>query len=349
MKAIVYHGPGNKSWEEVPDPTLIDPTDAIVKVETTTICGTDLHILGGDVPAVTDGRVLGHEGVGIITEVGSEVSHVKVGDRVIISCVSKCMNCSNCAKGLTSHCLEMGGIGWVFGHLIDGTQAEYVRVPFADNGLIPLPEGVSDEQGVMLSDILPTGYEIGVLYGQVSDGDVVLVVGAGPVGLSAVMTAKTRGAKTVIVVDGNEFRLEAAKKFGADHVFTPGDDTLEKVKALTEGETGVDVAMEAVGIPATFTMCLDAIRPGGRVANLGVHGKSVDFPIDREWINNITITTGLVNSTTAPELLERISEGSIKPEEFVTHRFTFDQWEEAYDTFSNASDQKALKVIVTAS
>lgn len=283
-----------------------------------------------------------------MTEAGAEVKDVKVGDRVIISCVSTCMDCSYCREGLTSHCQAMGGIGWVFGHLIDGTQAELVRVPFADNGLIPLPEGVTAEEGVMLSDILPTGYEIGVLAGQVAEGDSVLVVGAGPVGLSAIMTAAAKGASTVIAVDGNEFRLESARKFGATHTFTPGEDTTAKVKELTADGLGVDVAMEAVGIPATFSACLDAIRPGGHVANLGVHGKPVEFPIDREWINNITITTGLVNATTAPELLGRIQDGSIKPEEFVTHRFTFDQWDEAYETFAHAADEKALKVIVTA-
>lgn len=283
-----------------------------------------------------------------MTEAGAEVEDVKVGDRVIISCVSTCMDCSYCREGLTSHCQAMGGIGWVFGHLIDGTQAELVRVPFADNGLIPLPEGVTAEEGVMLSDILPTGYEIGVLAGQVAEGDSVLVVGAGPVGLSAIMTAAAKGASTVIAVDGNEFRLESARKFGATHTFTPGEDTTAKVKELTADGLGVDVAMEAVGIPATFSACLDAIRPGGHVANLGVHGKPVEFPIDREWINNITITTGLVNATTAPELLGRIQDGSIKPEEFVTHRFTFDQWDEAYETFAHAADEKALKVIVTA-
>lgn len=254
-----------------------------------------------------------------MTEAGAEVKDVKVGDRVIISCVSTCMDCSYCREGLTSHCQAMGGIGWVFGHLIDGTQAELVRVPFADNGLIPLPEG-----------------------------DTVLVVGAGPVGLSAIMTAAAKGASTIIAVDGNEFRLESARKFGATHTSTPGEDTTAKVKELTADGLGVDVAMEAVGVPATLSACLDAIRPGGHVANLGVHGKPVEFPIDREWINNITITTGRVNATTAPELLGRIQDGSIKPEEFLTHRFTFDQWDEAYEMFAHAADEKALKVIVTA-
>lgn len=347
MKAMVYHGPGEKSWEEVPDPQIQDPKDAIVKVETTTICGTDLHILKGDVPAVESGRILGHEAVGVVTEVGEDCTKVKVGDRVIVSCVTKCMECDYCKEGLTSHCEAVGGIGWIFGHLIDGTQAEFVRVPYADNGLIPLPEGVTPEQGVMLSDILPTGFEIGVQYGGVKEGDVVAVVGVGPVGLAAVMTAASSGASKVIAVDGNKFRLEEARKFGATDTIEAGPDTVEQLRALGRKGSGVDVAIEAVGIPATFQTCLDAIRPGGRVANAGVHGTSVDFPIDREWINNITITTGLVNATTAPDLLEDIKSGKIEPEKFVTHRFTFDQWDEAYDTFSRAADEHALKVIVT--
>ena len=346
MKAMVYHGPGNATWEEVPDPVIQDPTDAIVKVETTTICGTDLHILKGDVPAVVDGRVLGHEGVGVVTEVGPDCVKVSVGDRVIISCISKCMACDYCRRGLTSHCEAVGGIGWIFGHLIDGTQAEFVRVPYADNGLIPLPAGVSAEQGTMLSDILPTGYEIGVQYGTVKEGDVVAVVGAGPVGLAAIMTARSAGAAAVIAVDGNTFRLDAARDFGATETVQAGPGALEQLKELSGGE-GVDVAIEAVGIPATFELCVDAIRPGGHVANVGVHGAPVSLAIEREWINNITITTGLVNATTAPELLAEISAGTIAPEKFVTHRFTFEQWTEAYDTFSRAADEQALKVIVT--
>jgi alcohol dehydrogenase len=348
MKAVVYHGPGNKTWEDVPDPVLQDPTDAIVRIETTTICGTDLHILKGDVPAVTDGRILGHEGVGVVTEVGDACTKVQVGDRVIVSCISKCMECDYCRQGLTSHCETLGGIGWIFGHLIDGTQAEYVRVPFADNGLIPLPDGVTAEQGAMLSDILPTGFEIGVQYGQVKDGDVVAVVGVGPVGLAAVMTARSSGAEKVIAVDGNPFRLKAARELGATDTIEAGPDALDRLKALSAGGKGVDVAIEAVGIPATFDLCLAAIRPGGRVANVGVHGKPVTFPIDREWINNITITTGLVNATTAPQLLEDIQAGRIAPEKFVTHRFTFDQWDDAYDTFSRAAQEQALKVVVTS-
>ncbi|GAB3062216.1 zinc-dependent alcohol dehydrogenase family protein [Intrasporangium mesophilum] len=351
MKALVYHGPGQKAWEDVPDPAIQDATDAIVKVEATTICGTDLHILKGDVPAVTPGRILGHEGVGVVTEVGPGCTKVKVGDRVIISCISKCMTCEFCTAGLTSHCQTLGGIGWIFGHLIDGTQAEYVRVPFADNGLIPLPDGVTAEQGTMLSDILPTGYEIGVLNGAVKQGDVVAVIGAGPVGLAAIMTAAAAGASKVVAVDGNKFRLEESRGFGATDTIdaTSGDDVPTELKKHSSDGLGVDVAIEAVGLPATFSAALDSIRPGGRVANVGVHGEAVTFPIERDWINNITITTGLVNATTAPELLDQITSGDIDPSKFVTHHFTFEQFIEAYDTFANAADEHALKVLITSS
>ena len=349
MKALVYHGPGRKAWEDVPDPTIQDPTDAIVRMETTTICGTDLHILKGDVAAVTDGRVLGHEGVGVVTEVGPGCTKVAVGDRVIVSCISKCGTCDYCRAGLPSHCQTLGGIGWVFGHLIDGTQAELVRVPFADNGLIPLPAGVSAEQGTMLSDILPTGYEIGVRYGQVKQGDVVAVIGSGPIGLAAIMTAAPSGASRTIAVDGNAFRLAQAKEFGATDTIdiSATDDVVGELKRLSRDGLGVDVAIEAVGVPATFATCLDSIRPGGRVANVGVHGTPVSFPIERDWINNITITTGLVNATTAPQLLDKISAGEIDPAKFVTHRFSFDEVLEAYDTFANAADRQALKVVMT--
>jgi alcohol dehydrogenase len=295
MKALVYHGPGKKAWEEVPDPKILQPTDVIVHVDTTTICGTDLHILKGDVPAVTDGRILGHEGVGTVTEIGSAVTTIEVGDRVIISCISACGACSYCHQGLYAHCLaEEGarGIGWIFGHLIDGTQAEMVRVPFADNSVYKLPEGVSDEAAVMLSDILPTGFEIGVRYGRVKPGDVVAVVGAGPVGLAAMMTAGLYGAARVIALDIDDNRLEQARVFGATDTVNSGDPGwADQVRAMTDG-LGVDVAIEAVGIPATFDACTRIVRPGGSVANVGVHGAPVELPLQDLWIMDLSITPG---------------------------------------------------------
>lgn len=349
MKALVYHGPGQKAWEEVPDPTILEPTDVIVQVDTTTICGTDLHILKGDVPAVTPGRILGHEGVGTITEVGSAVGTLAVGDRVIISCVSSCGSCSYCHQQLPSHCLHAegaSGVGWIFGHLIDGTQAEYVRVPFADSSVHKLPEAVSDEAAVMLSDILPTGFEIGVRNGRVKPGDVVAVIGAGPVGLAVIMTAGLYGASRVIAVDLDDNRLELATTFGAtDSVNNSRADWKDQVLAMTDG-LGVDVAVEAVGVPATFEMATELIRPGGTVANVGVHGESVELKLQDLWIHDIAITTGLVSATTTPMLLKLVAQGKLEPERFVTHTFAMDDFMDAYDTFGRAAETKAMKVIV---
>ncbi len=350
MKALVYHGPGIKAWEDVPDPALQDSTDVIVKIDMTTICGTDLHILKGDVEAVTDGRILGHEGVGTITEVGAMVKYWKPGDRVIISCITNCGMCSYCRKGLPSHCQTVGGIGWIFGHLIDGTQAEYVRVPYADSSLYPLPDGVSDEEGVFISDILPTGYEIGVRDGGVKPGDVVAVVGAGPVGLAAIMTAGLHGASRVIAIDLDDNRLQAATRdFGATHsVNSTAKDWVAQVNALTDEGLGVDVAIEAVGIPATVHACLDIVRPGGAVANVGVHGAPVELHMNKHWIDNIRLSMGLVNSVTGGMLLKMVAEGKLPVGKLATHRFALDQMMEAYDVFADAAKNKALKVVLTA-
>ena len=350
MKALVYGGPGIKTWAEVPDPQLQHPTDVIVHVDTTTICGTDLHILKGDVPAVTVGRILGHEGVGTISAIGASVTSLAVGDRVIISCIKSCGHCANCSTGLFSHCLGdegASGIGWVFGHLIDGTQAEFVRVPYAENSLHKIPAGVTDEQAVMLSDILPTGFEMGVQYGRVKPGDVVAVIGAGPVGLAAIATAGLYGAATIIAIDLDENRLEAARGFGATDVVVSGSATWrEQVLALTDG-AGVDVAIEAVGIPQTFTMATQIVRPGGNVANVGVHGAPVDLHLEDLWIQNITISMGLVNASSTPMLLKLVARGKIAAEKLATHHFGFDQFLEAYDTFFRAAETKALKVVIS--
>jgi len=350
MKALVYHGPGRKAWEHVPDPKIINPADAIVQVDITTICGTDLHILKGDVPAVTDGRILGHEGVGTITEVGQAVGKLAVGDRVIISCITSCGSCSYCHQHLPAHCLDdegTSGIGWIFGHLIDGTQAEYVRIPFAENSLHKMPEGVSDEAAVMLSDILPTGFEIGVRNGRVGPGDVVAVIGAGPVGLSAMMTAGLYGASRIIAVDLDDNRVQQARGFGATDGVNSGDaGWQDEVLAMTDG-LGVDVAIEAVGMPATFQMATELVRPGGTVANVGVHGKSVELKLQDLWIKDIAITMGLVSATTTPMLLKLVAQGKLTPEKFVSHRFTFEAIIDAYDTFGRAAETKALKVAIT--
>ncbi|RYF85458.1 MAG: alcohol dehydrogenase, partial [Chitinophagaceae bacterium] len=295
MKALVYHGAGKKAWEEKLKPTLLEPSDAIVRITKTTICGTDLHILKGDVPEVTDGRILGHEGVGMIEEVGSAVTEFKKGDHVLISCITACGKCSYCKKGMNSHC-EKGG--WVLGHLIDGTQAEYVRIPFADTSLYHIPADADEEALVMLSDILPTGFECGVINGEVQPGDVVAIIGAGPIGLATLLTAQFYTPAEIIMVDIDENRLEVAKRFGATQIINSStQNAVDAIMRLT-GNKGVDVAIEAVGIPATFELCQSVIAPGGRIANVGVHGKSVILQLETLWSKNITITTRLVDTIT---------------------------------------------------
>ncbi|MGJ7440939.1 zinc-binding dehydrogenase [Aquipuribacter sp. MA13-6] len=347
MRAIVFHGPGKKSWDEVPDPVLQADTDAVVRVDAVTICGTDLHILKGDVPAVTDGRILGHEAVGTVEQVGPGVKNVTVGDRVLISCISACGACRYCREAAYGQCL--GGGGWILGHKIDGTQAELVRVPFADTSTHPVPEGVSDEEVLMLADILPTGYEVGVLNGRVRPGDVVVVVGAGPVGLAAIMGARLYSPAHVVAVDPAASRREAATVFGADVTVDPGsEDSLEVVRALTGG-LGADVTMEAVGLPETFESAVALVRPGGVVANLGVHGVPATLHLEDIWIKNLTITTGLVDTYATPTLLQLVATRQLDARRFITHRFAMSQFEEAYDVFSRAADTGALKVVLTRS
>ena len=346
MKALVYHGPGSKSWEDVPDAAVKDPTDVVVRVDTTTICGTDLHILKGDVAAVTDGRVLGHEAVGTVTAVGSAVTGFAEGDRVLVPAITRCGRCAYCQRGMPSHCQTVGGIGWIFGHLIDGTQAEAVRVPYADTSLYKVPEAVTDEQAIFLADSLPTGYEVGVLAGRVRPGYTVAVVGAGAVGLSAILTTGLWGASRVIAVDTNKFRLDKALEFGATDTVEAGDTAVADVKAMTDG-LGVDVAIEAVGYPETLRTAAALVRPGGTVANIGVHGVPVELPMHEMWIQNVTLTMGLVDTVSIPTLLTMVASGKIPSEKMGTHRFTFDRIGEAYDVFGDAAANSALKVVIT--
>jgi alcohol dehydrogenase len=344
MKALVYNGPGKKSWEEKPKPSISDSTDAVVKMLKTTICGTDLHILKGDLPEVTPGRILGHEGVGIVEEIGSAVSSFKKGDHVLISCISSCGKCEYCRKGMYSHC-EKGG--WILGHLIDGTQAEYARIPFADNSLYKVPEGMDEEALVMLSDILPTGFECGVLNSKVSPGDTVAIVGAGPVGLAALLTAQFYSPAEIIMIDMDDNRLEVAKIFGATRTINSSKEmAIDKIKSLT-GNKGVDCAIEAVGVPATFELCQSIVAPGGHIANIGVHGKSVTLHLETLWSQNVTITTRLVDTLTTPMLLKTVQSKKLNPLQLITHRYKLSEIIKAYDTFSNAGKEKALKVIMT--
>jgi len=345
MKALVYHGPGEKAWEEVPDPVIAADTDAVVRVDAVTICGTDLHILKGDVPEVTKGRVLGHEAVGTVQAVGSAVKNVRPGDRVLVSCITSCGACRFCREQHYGLC--SGGGGWILGHLIDGTQAELVRVPFADTSTYPVPPGVADEHVLMVADILPTGYEVGVLNGRVTPGDVVAVVGAGPIGLSAITGARLYSPSRIIAIDPAAARREAAKQFGADVAVDPEtEDVLEVVHALTDG-LGADVAVEAVGTPNAFELTVSLARAGGHIANIGVHGKPATLHLEDLWIKDVTITTGLVDTHSTPTFLRLLQGNLLEAGRFVTHHFALDDFIEAYDVFGRAADTGALKVVLT--
>jgi len=346
MRAMVYEGPGQRRFAEVPDPQITDDADVIVRVDATTICGTDLHILAGDVPSVRPGRILGHEAIGTVERVGSAVRTMGPGDRVLVSCISACGACRYCREARYGQCLSGGG--WVLGHTINGTQADYVRVPFADMSTYRLPDGVSDEDALMLADILPTGYEVGVLKAGVSPGDVVAVVGTGPVGLAAIMGARLFSPSHIIAIDHADVRLDAAKQFGADvTVNNSVGDPLAVVRSLTDG-LGADVAFEAVGQPETFELAVNLARPGARIANIGVHGKPAALHLEDQWIRDITVTTGLVDTYSTPTLLRLVASGQLEPAKLVTHRLGFDDFDEAYEVFSHAADSGALKVVLTA-
>ena len=344
MRAMVYRGPGLRAFEEVPDPEITDDADVIVRVDATTICGTDLHILNGDVHTVRPGRILGHEAVGTVEDVGSAVRTMGEGDRVLVSCISACGACRYCRDGHYGQCL--GGGGWILGNTYDGTQAEFVRVPFADTSTYRLPAGVTDEQALMLADILPTGYEVGVLKAGVQPGDVVAVVGSGPVGLAAIMGARLFSPSHIIAIDVADRRLEAAKQLGADVTVNNGvADPMAAVQSLTDG-LGADVTFEAVGQPETFDLAVRLTRPGAHVANIGVHGKPAALHLEDQWIRDITITTGLVDTYSTPTLLRLLASGQLDAGRLVTHRFGFDDFDQAYDVFSRAADTGALKVII---
>ncbi|WP_328457794.1 zinc-dependent alcohol dehydrogenase family protein [Amycolatopsis sp. NBC_00438] len=340
MKALVYDGPGRRSWTDHADPGITAPTDAVVRIDAVTICGTDLHILKGDVPTVDRGRILGHEAVGTIVEAGSAVTTVKPGDRVLVSCISACGRCEYCRVAAYGQCL--GGGGWILGHRIDGVQAEFARIPFADTSTYVLPAGVSDESALMLADIMPTSFEVGVRNGTVKPGDTVAIVGAGPIGLAAITTAQLFSPSSIIVVDKEPARLDAAKSFGADVLVQPG----EAATAVTEatGGLGADVVIEAVGIPETFELCTELVRPGGHVANVGVHGAPATLHLEDLWIRNVTITTGLVDTSSTPMLLRMLAAGRLDTSRFITHRFGLDEMDEAYDVFAHPQDSNALKV-----
>lgn len=343
MWALEYQGPGLKGYVKKKKAEISSPADAVVRITKTTICGTDLHILKGDVPSVKPGTTLGHEGIGVIESVGSSVTKFEIGDRVLISCITSCGSCDYCKKAMYSHCVNGG---WILGNKIDGTQAEYVRIPFADTSLYAIPDGVDEEAMVMLSDILPTGFECGVLNGKIGPGDVVAIVGSGPIGLASLLTAQFYTPSELIMIDMNEDRLKRASEFGATTIINSGkENVVEKIMEMTQGR-GVDVAIEAVGVPDSFDVCQNIIAPGGRIANVGVHGKGVELRLEKLWDRNITITTRLVDTAATPLLLKTIVSGKLKPQKLISHRFTLTDVLKAYDTFGNAQKEKTLKVII---
>ena len=344
MKGLVYHGPGERSWDSLDDPGIVEPGDALVRIDSSTICGTDLHILKGDVPEVRPGTVLGHEAVGTVEEVGRGVSTLAAGDRVLVSCITSCGRCRFCKEGRYGQCL--GGGGWIFGHLIDGLQAEYARVPFADNSVHKVPDALTDEQVLFLADILPTSYEVGVLNGVLRPGDVVAIVGAGPIGLAAILTAQLLTPGHIVAIDLDDGRLEAARRFGADVTVNNGtQDAVAAVMELTDG-LGADVSIEAVGVPETFELAVDLVRPGGHVANVGVHGRAATLHLEKLWIRDVTLTTGLVDTFSTPQLLKLVASGRLDPTLFATHRFPLGETMAAYDVFADAANTGALKVVL---
>ncbi|HEX7582529.1 MAG TPA: zinc-dependent alcohol dehydrogenase family protein, partial [Gaiellaceae bacterium] len=346
MKGLVYHGPGKRSWDEVPDPTIEAPTDIVVRIDTSTICGTDLHILKGDVPACQPGTILGHEATATVVEKGSAVTTLEIGDRVLVSCITSCGRCRFCKEARYGQCI--GGGGWIFGHLIDGLQAEYARVPFADTSVYKIPAQLDDEEVLFLSDILPTAYEVGVLNGRVEPADTVAIVGAGPIGLAAVLTAGLYTPAHIVAIDFDDGRLARAREFGADVTINNRDGrALAEVMELTGG-LGADVAIEAVGLPETFELCTELVRPGGRIANVGVHGHSATLHLETLWIRDLTITMGLVDAFSTPKLLELVSQGKLNTLPFATHHFALGDTMSAYDTFGDAAKTNALKVVMTA-
>ena len=345
MRAMVFQGQGRKAVQDLPDPEVTDESDVIVQVDATTICGTDLHIVGGQVPSVRAGRILGHEAVGTVDEVGSAVRTLSPGDRILVSCISACGACRYCREGHYGEC--QGGGGWLLGHTYDGTQAEYVRVPFADTSTYRIPPGVTNEEALMLADILPTGYEVGVLRAGVRPGDVVAVVGTGPVGLAAIMGARLFSPSHIVAIDLADRRLEAAKEFGADVLVNDAvADPLEAVKSVTDG-LGADVTIEAVGEPETFELAVRLTRPGARIANIGMHAKPAALHLEDQWTRDITVTTGQVDTSSTPMLMRLLASHQLDTRKFVTHRFGFDDFDEAYDVFARAADTGALKVVIS--
>lgn len=345
MKALVYRGSGQKSWEEKPKPVIQHPTDALVRILKTAIGINDLHLINNPIPMVQAGRIIGHEGVGIIEEVGSQICNFKKGDYVLISSVTACGKCSNCKKKIYSHC-EYGG--WLLGNVIDGTQAEYVRIPFADNSLYCLPENADAEAFVMLSSVFPTAYECGVLQGNLRKGGSVAIIGAGPIGMAALLITQLSAPSQIIMIDFDDNRLHESLGLGANHVINISHEfAVKSVMNLTNNQ-GVDTVIEAAGTSTTFEIAGEIVAVGGHIANVGIHEKGVNLHLDRLFSRNVTITTHVVDTNSIPLLIEKVVAGKLDPSKLVSHLFKLNQIMEAYEVFENASHEKVLKIVLTA-
>ncbi len=343
MKALVFIGTNQKEWKEQPRPTIVKSTDVIVRMHKTTICGTDLHILHGNVETVTPGRILGHEGIGFVSEIGKDVQRFQVGDKVLISCITSCGHCENCKIDFYGHCKDGG---WQLGNTIDGCQAEYVRIPHGDFSLYHVPEDAEEDGFVMLSDVLPTGLEVGVLEGKVRAGCSVAVVGVGPIGLSSIISATAFSPSKIMAIDMDPNRLQVACELGATHSINNSDGSaVDQIMQLTHGK-GVDVAIEAIGTPIGWDICENIVAAGGNIAILGVHGKSVTLHLERMWKRNFTLTAGLVHTSSIPTLMDRVMSGAINPKLLINQAFKLSEMERAYEVFGNASKYKALKVLI---
>ena len=350
MKAIVYHGKEDMRVETVPDAALQDDTDVLLRVERTAICGSDLHLWHLDAPLGTRGFVVGHEFLGVVEDVGHGVTSVAKGDRVLASCTIGCGRCASCRRGLYSGCATASQAGTVpnvfgFSPVYNGGQAEAVRVPFADVNCFKLPERLTDEQCLFLTDILPTGF-MGTELAEVSAGDRVVVFGCGPVGTFAQRCAQVRGASVVIAVDPDAGRLARAAARGMIPIDPSREDVLARVMEVTGG-AGVDAAIEAVGKAELVAQAAMVTRPGGRIAVIGVILAPIEVPWPVLFNKNLTLRTGLVNPQVyISHLLPLIEEGRLDPTEIISHRLPLAEGREAYEMFAAHRDN-VLKVVLT--
>ena len=337
MKAVVYKGNGEIALEDRPIPKILDDRDAIIKVTLTTICSSDIHIKHGAVPRAVPGTILGHEFVGRVVETGSAVKKIKPGDRVSVNVETFCGECFFCKRGFVNNCTDPDG-GWALGCRIDGGQAEYVRIPFADNGLTVIPDHVSDEQALFNGDILSTGYWAAKI-GELNPADTVAVIGAGPTGLCTMMCARLYTPARIIAIDTDEYRLNLAKEKGlADITLIPGRDDPEKViKELTDGR-GADTVFEVAGGADTFQTAWKIARPNAVVVVVAMYEEAQELPLPDMYGKNLVFKTGGVDGSYCREIMDLTACGKLDAGFLITHRCSLNDIMNAYDIFENKKD-----------